>query len=107
MNIKLISKKSSKPGELYWYIYLDEIRCGHVYINPGDKPSINIKINQKTRGQGIGSIAYRLAVQESGYSKVYAYMRKNNIASQKAASKAGFKVIQDPDNKQLTMIWEK
>lgn len=109
-DVKLVLGKGTKDrgaGGFYWHIYSGEERCGHVYINPGEKPSISIELNQKSRGKGIGRIAYRLAVEESNYPKVWAHMRKNNIASKKAAECAGFVVVENPEDRQLNMVWER
>ncbi|MCU1485588.1 MAG: hypothetical protein JWN67_2334 [Actinomycetia bacterium] len=89
----------------------DDTRVGHVYINVIDQPglgehaSIQIHLNKTEHGRGIGTIAYSLAVQDSGHDTVYAEMRKSNVASRRAAEKAGFEVVDDPARKQLLMVW--
>jgi hypothetical protein len=99
------------PGGHYWHIHLGETRVGHVYINMldeapfGEHASIQIHINQTHRGRGIGSVAYRLACEQSGNDEVIATMRKSNLASQRAAAQAGFKVIEDMKIPQLAMRW--
>ena len=95
----------------YWHIHLDETRVGHIYINVldeapfGKHASIQIHINQTHRGRGIGSVAYRLACEQSGHDVVIATMRKSNLASQRAAAQAGFKVVEDMKIPQLAMRW--
>lgn len=99
------------PGGHYWHIYVGETRVGYVYINVLDEPpfgkhaSIQIHINQTHRGRGIGSVAYRLACEESSHNEVIATMRKSNTASQRAAAHAGFKLIEDTKIPQLAMRW--
>lgn len=98
-------------GGHYWHIYAGDVRAGHVYINVIDEPpfgkhaSIQIHVNQKLRGRGIGRIAYRLACEQSAHDVVFAHMRKNNIASQRAAAAAGFEVVNNPGISQLVMKW--
>tara|TARA_R110002073_G_scaffold148228_3_gene301256 strand:+ start:24521 stop:24976 length:456 start_codon:yes stop_codon:yes gene_type:complete len=105
--------RGGRVDENYWHIYLDETRVGYVYINIvneqpfGEHASIQIHINQKHRARGIGSVAYRLACKESEHSVIYAKMRKANVGSQKAASKAGFEVIADAEVLQLSMKWKR
>lgn len=100
-------------GEHYWHIYLGETRVGHVYINLleedpfGKHASIQIHINKKHRDRGIGSVAYRLACNESGHFEIFANMRKSNIGSQKAAAKAGFEVVTVAGVTQFAMKWDK
>lgn len=112
MDIKLVLGKGSKgrggdPGGQYWHIYSGEKRCGYVYINPGEKPSLSIELNKDSRGKGIGRVAYKMAAEQSHFNTIYLHMRKSNIASKKAAEYAGFKVIEDFEDKQLSMIWER
>jgi len=98
-------------GGYYWHIYLVDTRVGFVYINEldeapfGKHASIQIHINQTHQGRGIGSLAYRLSCEQSAHDVVIATMRKSNFASQNAASRAGFKVIQDMKLTQQAMRW--
>lgn len=100
-------------NENYWHIYLDETRVGYVYINIvnkqpfGEHASIQIHINQKHRARGIGSVAYRLACEESDHSVVYAKMRKANVGSQKAAERAGFKAVENIEYLQTALCWHR
>jgi L-amino acid N-acyltransferase YncA len=100
-------------GGHYWHIHLAETRVGYVYINVldeapfGKHASIQIHINQTHRGRGIGSVAYRLACEKSSHDEVIATMRQSNVASQRAAVQAGFKVIDDMKIPQLAMRWNR
>lgn len=96
----------------YWHVVLDDKRAGNVFINTvededlGKHASIQIHLNEGSRGRGVGSIAYRLACEASGYEIVYAHMRKSNTASRRAARNAGFDEISG-DFRQLTMRWRR
>lgn len=85
-------KSGGSEGGHYWNIFWKEKRAGKIYINLSSEgiPLIQIFLNKKSQGKGIGRIAYRLACEESSYDTIYAHMRKNNIASRKAAQYAGF-----------------
>lgn len=107
------AERGGGPGGHYWHIQAGEKRAGHVFINViqdqffGEHPSIQIHINQSERGKQIGRVAYQLACEQSHYDKVYAHMRKSNIASRRAAEEAGFEVIEDKRNPQLSMVWQR
>lgn len=107
------SERGGGPGGRYWHIQVGDKRAGYVFINIirdeffGEHPSIQIHINQSERGKQIGRVAYRLACEQSGYDKVYAHMRKSNIASKRAAEEAGFKAVEDERIPQLSMIWQR
>ena len=98
-------------GGHYWHIYAADTRAGHVYINMideepfGKHASIQIQVNKNLHGRGIGKVAYKLACGQSGHDVVVAHMRKNNIASQKAAAAAGFVIVNDSTITQLAMRW--
>ena len=100
------------PGGYYWHIEVENKRAGTIFINIiecelyGEHPSVQIHLNKDQRGKQIGRVAYRLACEESGYDKVYAHMRKSNIASRRAAEQAGFRALDDK-RIQLTMLWER
>lgn len=101
------------PDGRYWHIYVHERRVGNIFINLIDEAplgkhhSIQIHLNQPFRGKGIGRIAYSKACQASGFDKVYAHMKKSNLASKKAAEAAGFSILELPGAKQLTMAWNR
>jgi RimJ/RimL family protein N-acetyltransferase len=100
-------------GGSYWHVMADGTRVGYVYVNVIDQPplgehaSIKIQLNKTDHGRGIGTIAYGLAVEDSGHDTVYAEMRKSNLASRRAAEKAGFQVVEDPERTQLLMVWRR
>lgn len=103
--------RGSGPGGSYWHILVGEERVGRIYINIidqqpfGTHPSIQIFLNKDQRGRNIGRVAYRLACEASGCDKVFAHMRKSNIASKRAAEEAGFSVVEHDSVPQLAMVW--
>jgi RimJ/RimL family protein N-acetyltransferase len=107
------SERGGSPGGRYWHVDVCGKRAGCIFINIindddlGAHPSIQIHLNTTMRGRGVGRIAYRHAALESHYDVVYAHMRKSNIASENAASAAGFVPLDQPDNNQLTMVWHR
>lgn len=110
-NVQLKQSTKAKPKEKYWHIYAGKMRVGHVAIKEsqneelGDHYSIDIHINQRHRGKGIGKAAYKQASVKSGYPAIYAHMRKSNVASQKAAEAAGYTIVPLESDRQLTMKW--
>lgn len=88
--------KGSGDGGEKWRIEVGGVRAGEIYINVIDEPplgnhaSIQIYLNIKSQGRGIGRIAYLKACQSSKHGTIYAHMRKSNIASRRAAEVAGF-----------------
>jgi len=99
-------------GGNYWRVLLDDRRAGHVFINDvdddelGPHASIQIHLNEKSRGRGVGSLAYRLACEASRYDIVYAHMRRSNTASKRAAQNAGFREVEGAF-RQLVMRWDR
>lgn len=96
-------------GGFFWHIYHKEERAGKVFINYDKNRSraeIQIFINQKNQGKGIGRIAYKKACESSQYTEIYATMKKSNTASLKAAFAAGFRTIPSESN-QVQMLWSK
>lgn len=98
----------------FWRILHNGVQAGRVIIvarRPDDREdvdaSITVELNQASRGRGIGTIAFRKASELSGYSKVYATMRKSNIASQIAATRAGFVPVAGEPTNELVLRWEK
>jgi len=106
------SKSGGGLGGRYWHIHIRGKRAGQIFINVircelyGEHPSVQIHLNQDQRGKQIGRVAYRMACEQSGYDKVYAHMRKSNIASRRAAEEAGFEALDDKQP-QLTMTWDR
>lgn len=115
--LQLIEGKGTRKllgdsGGQYWHIHYQGERVGRVYIsltkNEAElQPFITVEINQKNRGVGIGTLVFRTASESSNYDRVFAEMRKSNVASQVAASRAGF--VLDPTYKgnQLRLVWER
>ncbi|MGA9582288.1 MAG: GNAT family protein [Allosphingosinicella sp.] len=105
--------KGGGPGGHSWVIMAGGERAGVIYINFIDEPpvgkhaSIQIFLNQKSQGRGVGRVAYRLASEASQYDEVYAHMRKANVASRRAAEEAGFVDVSPPGFTQLIMKWER
>ncbi|MEY2420004.1 MAG: hypothetical protein QOI95_71 [Acidimicrobiaceae bacterium] len=103
-------ERGGGSGGKYWHIRLAGKRAGYVFINMvdddefGPHASIQIHINAALRGQGIGSIAYCQACEQSGLAEIYAHMRKSNEASRRAALHAGFVEVDQP-SRQLVMVW--
>jgi len=117
-DVRLVKGKGTKkfgggPKGCYWHIYLREKRAGRVFINWVEKnivpqhASITVELNVQSRGQGIGTIAFRRACELSQYNEVYATIRKGNIASRIAAERAGFKPIENWEGRELLMIWKR
>ncbi len=89
------------------------MRVGEVYINMIDEPplgshaSIQIYLNIKSQGRGIGRVGYLKACQQSQHHTIYAHMRKSNTASRRAAEAAGFVDATPPGYSQLIMKRQK
>lgn len=94
----------------YWHIFFDKQRVGRVYItknvNDGkDYFAITVEINQKFRGRGIGTIVFRQAAEQSGVTEIVAEVRRSNIASIIAVSRANYKEEPDTPGKPLRFVW--
>lgn len=101
--------KGGMSGGSFWHIYHQDSRAGSVFVNynvESEQASIQIFLNRKSQSRGIGRIAYRRACEECGHSEVYAFMKRNNIASLRAATAAGFREV-PPYTGQVTMIWKR
>lgn len=96
-----------------WRIEVNGKRVGTVFINlidekpVGKHASLQIYLNLKNQGLGIGRVAYRLACEASEYSTIFAHMRKSNVASKRAAEAAGFVDATPPSYQQLILVWTK
>ena len=105
--------KGGGPGGHSWVIKAAGERAGVIYINFIDEPpvgkhaSIQIFLNQKSQGRGVGRVAYRLASEASQYDEVYAHMRKANVGSRRAAEEAGYVDVSPPGFTQLIMKWKR
>jgi RimJ/RimL family protein N-acetyltransferase len=108
---KLTKRRTETPDNYYWKIFYQSHSAGKVSINLINEPllgvhaSIQIFLNQNFQGKGIGRLAYQKACELSHYNTVYATMRKNNVASFKAAQAAGFREVLDKTFKQCLMKW--
>lgn len=100
-DVELVRTKGTKgrggdEGGEAWRIDAWGKRAGVIFINLIDEPpvgkhaSIQIYLNAQSQGRHVGSLAYRMACEQSRYDQVYAHMRKANVPSIKAAENAGF-----------------
>lgn len=116
--VAIVAKRGGKgkgdgPGGEYWEIRTDGKRAGCVFINLIDEPplglhaSMQIFLNIKDQGKGIGRIAYRLAAEASQHDPIYLHMRKSNEASRIAAEVAGFEDVTLAGEMQLTLKRDK
>lgn len=103
--------KGKGTGGEKWRIEVDGIRAGEVYINVIDEPpigrhaSLQIYLNIKSQGRGIGRVGYAKACQLSAHETIYAHMRRSNVASRRAAEAAGFVDATPPGFTQLILRW--
>lgn len=104
-------KTGGAPGGQFWHVFAKGVKAGKVFINctnhgsSEERASLQIFLNQKSQGKHIGRYAYQKACELSPYNTIYAYMRKSNIASKKAAIAAGFSSVDTASSKQLVMQW--
>lgn len=107
-----IGKGKGEGGEK-WRIEVGSIRVGEVYINVIDEPpvglhaSIQIYLNIKSQGRGIGRVGYAKACHLSQHEAVYAHMRRSNTASRRAAEAAGFIDATPAGFTQLILRWRR
>lgn len=103
--------KGKGPSGEKWRIEVDGARAGEVFINLIDEPpigphaSLQIYLNIKSQGRGIGRIGYAKACQLSAHETIYAHMRRSNAASRRAAEAAGFVDATPPGFTQLILRW--
>lgn len=96
-----------------WRIEWNGKRAGQVFINLIDQPpvgkhaSIQIYLNLVSQDRGIGSLCYQWACERSQYDVIYAHMQKSNIASARAAEKAGFFDETSAQDRQKLMVWRR
>ncbi|WP_131803850.1 GNAT family N-acetyltransferase [Pseudofrankia sp. BMG5.36] len=118
MDVRLVAGRGSPgrggdQGGRFWHIFDGDKRAGRIWINIVDTagigvhPSLTIELNKASRGHGIGTEAYRLAALASDHPTVWLHMRKSNVASRRAAEKAGFDVVVVPEDRQLVMRWDR
>ncbi len=116
--LELVPTKGTKgrgggsDGEA-WRIEWNGKRAGQVFINLIEQPligkhaSIQIHLNLASQGRGIGSLCYQWACERSQYGVIYAHMQKSNIASARAAEKAGFVDETSTQERQKLMVWRR
>ena len=103
--------KGKGPGGEKWRIEVGGVRAGEVYINVIDEPpighhaSLQIYLNIKSQGRGIGRAGYAKACQISTHETIYTHMRRSNVASRRAAEAAGFVDATPPGFVQLILRW--
>jgi hypothetical protein len=106
-------KTGGGAGGHYWKVLYNNIIAGKAYINLidteplGKHASLQVYLNKKSQGKGIGRIVYARACELSSYDDVYAYMSKKNKASFKAASAAGFTQVFSHITRQIIMHWSR
>jgi hypothetical protein len=105
--------KGGNAGGHSWIIKAGGVRAGVIYINLIDEPplgkhaSIQIFLNKKSQGRGIGRVAYGKASAASEYDVIYAHMRKTNVPSRRAAEEAGYVNASPAGFVQLIMRWDR
>ena len=115
-DVQLVPGRTTKivgGNRLYWHIYHLGKRAGHVSIDcfsregNGKDTSIDVQLNQRSRGRGIGTVAFRRSCEMSGLPEVLASIRKGNVASRIAAERAGFVPLANQPGEELIMIWRR
>lgn len=105
--------KGKGEGGAKWRIDVAGVRAGEVYINFIDEPplgrhaSLQIYLNIKSQGRGIGRVGYAKACEMSQHDTIYAHMRRSNTASRRAAEAAGFADATPPGFTQLILKWQR
>lgn len=105
--------KGKGEGGAKWRIDVAGVRAGEVYINVIEEPplgrhaSLQIYLNIKSQGRGIGRVGYAEACQMSRHDAIYAHMRRSNTASRRAAEAAGFTDATPPGFTQLILRWQR
>jgi hypothetical protein len=107
------SGRGDGPGGEFWTVKARGKRAGVVFVNVyvkepfGSHAAIEIYLNIASQGQGIGSVAYRLAAEASRHEALYAHMSPSNAASKRAAGAAGFVDSPERATRQWTMVWRR
>ncbi len=68
---------------------------GQVRIDIGDETIISISITKDFRGKKLASQIIRRCSQKSGFKEIYAYVKNDNICSQRAFIKSGYSLISE------------
>lgn len=118
-DIELVEGKGSSPktgggpGGFFWHVKFHGEPAGRAYINYYEsesgkpRPSVTVMLNQRSRGRGIGTLAFRRAAELSPYAEVYATVAKKNLASRIALERAGFKPVQGRTSGELYLVWKR
>ena len=69
-----------------------------VRIDKKDENVISISLTNKFRGKNLSSKIIKLCSKKSKCNELYAYIKKENLASQKTFEKAGFVFVNKKDN---------
>jgi hypothetical protein len=107
------TRNTRTDKRFYWHVFYGGQRAGHVAIACGESgdgcidASIDVQLNQRSRGRGIGTVAFRRACELSGLREVLASIRKGNTASRLAAERAGFVELHNEPTGELLMIWKR
>lgn len=107
------AKTGGGPGGFFWHVKFRGEPAGRAYINYHEsdsgkpRPSVTVMLNQRSRGRGIGTLAFRRAAELSPYAEVYATVAKKNTASRIALERAGFKPVQGYTGGELYLVWKR
>lgn len=106
-NIFLSETSCNSKKKKRWNILYNAVHAGKVVVeHDGLRARINVQLNKAHQGLGIGKYVFHLACLDSHHNIIEAVMRKNNLASMKAAIQAGFFEIEVKEKRsQRHMIW--
>ena len=115
-HVKWFQAKLSDPT-CYHYIFLaeDDTPVGQVrFDTSGDEAQINISVAPIFRGHDFATKGIRIAserlFQETAVTRIYAYIKRDNVASIRAFTKAGYEdvgVKEVKGHKALQMVLKK
>ncbi len=97
-HINWFRKKISDNDTLFLIFLMETQPAGVVRIESTDKAVIGISIDRKYRGKKLATSMLKeacIAFWISSDVPIYAYIKKNNIASIKTFEKAGFNYVKD------------
>ena len=77
-----------------------------VRLGPLSDPVISLSISKSFRGQGLAAEIIKQCSQKCRYRRIYAVIKKGNLASLKAFQKAGYKPFKE-DAEYQTLIYKK
>lgn len=97
-HIKWFEERINRQNEPFYIVESHEGDfIGQVRFDNSNEPIISISIVPKYRGKHIASKIIRLCSKMSGYNKVFAYVKKENTASQKAFAGADYAYFSEDD----------